>query len=246
MGNPAPEINTSFEVEIREASDVPAIAPVRLLWTDVPFGTGKVQCQRGLAYDDPSDTGYVIGALSKWVRLMANNGTVVVCCDYRLAADVVEAICDRCAWIYRGEIIWEFGLGRPRKTWWPVRHNNLLTFTATDKSGIFNTSAIPRTKRLSPKPGYPDDKPSGSVWEYTMNNTNPERVGYPNQKPTAIIEPFVLAHTMPGDLVVDPFMGSGSTGVAALRHGRHFYGADTNVEAVKIAHQRLLDVCAHF
>jgi DNA modification methylase len=120
-----------------------------------------------------------------------------------------------------------------------VRHNNLLTFTRTADSGLFDPSAMPKVKRLAPKPGYAETKPAGSVWDFTMSNTHPDRVGYPNQKPLEIVTPFVLAHTAPGDLVVDPFMGSGTTGVAAVRAGRRFLGWDLSGAAVEVARKRL-------
>lgn len=227
-----------YQVSVADAGDPPDVDGVRLLWTDPPYGTGKVQRQGDHSFADHTDTGYVIDAISGWLPAMAIDGTVVVCCDYRLAPELTSAISAR-GWFYAGEVIWEFGLGRPRETWWPVRHNNLLTFTRLEGSGRFDRSAVPRAKRLAPKPGYPADKPAGSVWEYTMSNTHPQRVGYPNQKPVEIIEPFVLAHTQPGDLVVDPYCGSGSTGVAALRHGRTFVGRDVNADAVALATARL-------
>lgn len=226
-----------FRVSVADAAAPPDVDGVRLLWTDPPYGTGKVQRQGANSFIDGTDTGYVVDAIGAWLPAMARDGTVVVCCDYRLAPMLTTSIVAR-GWFYAGEMIWEFGLGRPRETWWPVRHNNLLTFTRTEGSGLFDRSAVPRAKRLAPKPGYRSDKPAGSVWEYTMSNTHPERVKYPNQKPVEIIEPFVLAHTEPGDLVVDPFCGSGSTGVAARRNGRSFVGRDSNPDAVDIAIRR--------
>lgn len=222
-------------IELRNALDVPEINPM-LIWTDIPYNTGKIRTSSfGIRYEDSSPN-EVLEALEQWSRILEPNGTMVICCDYRMA----WLVCDSLSHMYyRGEIIWEFGLGRPRMNWWPNRHNNLLTFTHTETQGKFDASAIPRAKRLAPRAGYPSDKPSGSVWEFTMNNTHPDRSGYPNQKPIEIVRPFILAHTDPGDLVADPFMGSGTTGVAALEYGRTFYGCDTNPDAIAIAHLRL-------
>ncbi len=214
---------------------------INLLWTDPPYGTGKRQTGLTSSYFDPADPRRVCAAFTAWLPNMSDDGTMAVCCDYRLAPHITYAITDA-GWSYRGEVIWEFGLGRPRSSWWPVRHNNILTFTKGAEGGLFDSSAIPRDKRLAPKPGYSDDKPAGSVWRKTMSNTDPERVGYPNQKPLSIVEPFVLAHTFPGDLVADPFMGSGTTGVAAIANGRRFYGCDQNPQAVKATRNRLAEI----
>ena len=66
--------------------------------------------------------------------------------------------------------------------------------------------------------------------------------GYPAEKPPEVTDVLVRQSTLPGELVVDPFMGSGSTGVAAARNGRDFAGNDLCAEAVEIARARLLDL----
>lgn len=62
---------------------------------------------------------------------------------------------------------------------------------------------------------------------------------YPTQKPEALMERMVLAASRPGDLVLDPFIGSGTTGVVAVRHGRRFVGIDLNPEAIAVARTRI-------
>ena len=68
--------------------------------------------------------------------------------------------------------------------------------------------------------------------------------GYPTEKPVEVSEVLVSQSTQPGELVVDPFMGSGSVGVAAVRLGRSFAGADICAEAVTVARQRLVEAGA--
>ena len=63
--------------------------------------------------------------------------------------------------------------------------------------------------------------------------------GYPAEKPAKVSEVLVKQSSQPGDVVADPFMGSGSVGVAALRLGRRFIGTDLNPEAVRLSAQRL-------
>ena len=65
--------------------------------------------------------------------------------------------------------------------------------------------------------------------------------GYPAEKPPEVSEVLIRQSTQPGELVVDPFMGSGSSGVAAARLGRSFLGADICAEAVRISTQRLTE-----
>ena len=66
-----------------------------------------------------------------------------------------------------------------------------------------------------------------------------ERTGYPTQKPVRLLERIVAASSRPGDLVLDPYAGSGTTGVAAARLGRRWLLVDRNPAAVEIARARL-------
>jgi len=68
--------------------------------------------------------------------------------------------------------------------------------------------------------------------------------GYPTEKPVAVSEVLVRQSTQPSELVVDPFMGSGSVGVAATRLGRNFAGSDICDEAVRVTRARLAEVGA--
>jgi site-specific DNA-methyltransferase (adenine-specific) len=70
------------------------------------------------------------------------------------------------------------------------------------------------------------------------------RGGYPAEKPAEVADVLIGQSSVPGDVVVDPFMGSGSVGVAALRLGRRFLGNDLNPEAVRAAAERLRGVSA--
>ena len=82
--------------------------------------------------------------------------------------------------------------------------------------------------------------PLGDVWEIgIVAPVAKERTGYPTQKPLALLERLLESCTHPGDLVVDPYLGSGTTAVAALRLGRQAIGVDVNRRAVTIAKRRL-------
>ncbi len=65
--------------------------------------------------------------------------------------------------------------------------------------------------------------------------------GYPTEKPVSISETLITQSTQPGELVLDPFMGSGSVGLAAMRSERHFLGCDLAQEAVAVTRARLLE-----
>jgi site-specific DNA-methyltransferase (adenine-specific) len=65
--------------------------------------------------------------------------------------------------------------------------------------------------------------------------------GYPAEKPVAVSKVLITQSSQPGELVADPFMGSGSIGVAALELGRRFVGTDLNLEAVRLSAERLAE-----
>lgn len=70
-----------------------------------------------------------------------------------------------------------------------------------------------------------------SVWSITTPKASEKRFGkHPTQKPESLLDRIVLASTNPGDTIVDPFLGSGTTGVSAVRNGRRFIGIDQSKE----------------
>jgi len=68
-----------------------------------------------------------------------------------------------------------------------------------------------------------------------------EKRYHPTQKPVGVMKWIIERYTKPGDLILDPFFGSGTTGVAAVRMGRHFIGIEINPDYCKIAEKRIQD-----
>ncbi len=83
------------------------------------------------------------------------------------------------------------------------------------------------------------DRQMKSVWRFTAPTGAEKQFGaHPTQKPLALLERIILASSDEGDLVVDPFVGSGTTGLAAARHGRRFIGIDTEAKFLDLAIER--------
>lgn len=79
-----------------------------------------------------------------------------------------------------------------------------------------------------------------SVWSIPNTPQREKTFGkHPTQKPLALLERIILACTKPGDKVLDPFTGSGTTGVAAVANGRNFLGFETESEFVKLSRDRI-------
>jgi adenine-specific DNA-methyltransferase len=91
--------------------------------------------------------------------------------------------------------------------------------------------------------GNPLGKNPGDVWEIpNVKSKHPEKTEHPCQFPTALARRFIRALTAEGDLVIDPYLGSGTTAVAALMEGRNFIGGDISPAYFGIANRRLADL----
>jgi site-specific DNA-methyltransferase (adenine-specific) len=84
------------------------------------------------------------------------------------------------------------------------------------------------------------NKPSRHI-NHSISATNPERVGHPTQKPLRVMEWIIDKYTKPGDIILDPFMGSGTTGVAAVKLGRNFIGIEKEPRYFEIAQRRIAE-----
>jgi site-specific DNA-methyltransferase (adenine-specific) len=108
---------------------------------------------------------------------------------------------------------------------------------ATKGSGARYTFNYQRMKSLN------GDKQMKNVWRIPAVGKQEKAHGrHPTQKPVELIERCLLASTDPGDIVLDPFAGSGSTGVASLRQRRHFIGCELERRYANVAVQRLQHV----
>lgn len=82
--------------------------------------------------------------------------------------------------------------------------------------------------------------PMSDVWDIPIiAPMAKERNGYPTQKPEALLERLILATTNPGDTVLDPYCGSGTTLAVAVKHGRNAIGIDRSAEAIRVATERM-------
>lgn len=77
------------------------------------------------------------------------------------------------------------------------------------------------------------------VWEFSLTKPSEKKMGkHPTQKPMALLERIVLSSTKPGDVILDPFVGSGTTGIAATTHNRSFIGIDFEKTYLDLAIRR--------
>jgi DNA modification methylase len=231
--------------------------------------TGTISRTETLAYDDrwASRDEYLraLGARLEAVRpLLLPHGCVVVHVDPR-TSHYVKVMCDEIfgADAFCSEIIWRYRRW-PTKTpnfqrvhdvllryvcdpKVPPRFNQLYEPLAASTQATWGTGKQQavigksgRRQRSStldePSPGVP----LGDVWEIgIVAPIARERTGYPTQKPEALLERLLLALSNPGDLVLDPYAGSGTTLAVAQRTGRRAVGIDASPESWDVVQERL-------
>jgi len=152
--------------------------------------------------------------------------------------------------VLRNRIVWHFEHGLHCSRRLSGRYEVILWFTKGDTYRFdLDPIRVPQKypgKRAWKGPkageytGHPLGKNPGDVWIFPNVKANHiEKTTHPCQFPIELVERFVLATTSPGDLVVDPYLGVGSTACAAVLHGRRAAGAEIVGEYVRIARERI-------
>ena len=144
---------------------------------------------------------------------------------------------------FLNEIIWAYDYGARTKKKWPPKHDNILLYVKDVERYVFNADAVDRIPYMAPglvgkEKAERGKLPTDTWWHTIVSPTGKEKTGYPTQKPLGILTRIIQASSKPGDLVLDFFAGSGTTGLAALNLGRRFVLVDDNPEAVQVMAQR--------
>ena len=218
---------------------------VQLVVTSPPYNVGK-------PYESPLALEEYLGFLKEvWqecIRVLCPGGrlAVNVASTWRkpyipLHAYIATQLIEELGLYMRGEIIWDKGASVGVSTAWgsfakasnpTLRdvHEYILVFSkesprlesAGRESGITNAEFVEWTK---------------SVWRF--GTESPKRAGHPAPFPVELPRRLMLMYTNIGDLVLDPFIGGGTTAVAAVREGRHFIGYDVVEEYCDTARERV-------
>jgi len=150
----------------------------------------------------------------------------------------------------RNRIIWHFEHGLHCSRRFSGRYETIIWFTKSDEY-VFNLDAVrvpqkyPGKKYFKgPKAGQyscnPLGKNPGDLWVIpNVKSNHVEKTEHPCQFPVELIERLVLSLTNEDDWVLDPFLGTGTTVIAAIRHGRRGVGAETVPKYVQLARQRI-------
>ncbi len=213
------------------------------------FGGRRYDVERvesGSYADDFGDfEAFLMPRIEAGLRCLTPDGSLFVHLDYREVHHIKVAL-DRLLGRDRfvNEIIWAYDYGGRPKNRWPAKHDTILWYALDPENYVFNFDEMDRIPYMAPglvsKEKAERGKTPTDVWWHTIVPTRgSEKTGYPTQKPLGVLNRIIKVHSLPGDVVLDFFGGSGTTGESAALHGRGFVLVDNNPEAVKIAAERL-------
>ena len=177
-------------------------------------------------------------------RILSTHGTLYFHIDYRevhYCKLLLDQIFGRQCFL--NEIIWAYDYGGRTKKRWPPKHDNILVYVKNPEHYTFNVAEIDRIPYMAPGLVGPEKAARGKLptdtWWHTIVATNgKEKTGYPTQKPLGILNRMIRASSNPGDLVLDFFAGSGTTGMSCLELNRRFILIDNNPQALQVMRQR--------
>jgi site-specific DNA-methyltransferase (adenine-specific) len=236
---------------------------VDMIYTDPPFGTGDMQtmARRKLGnivskiqycdkYEDYLD--FLEPHLRDMHRVLKETGTLYLHLDWRWV-HYAKVMCDEIFGMenFLNDVVWSYNFGGRGKDKWPTKHDNILVYVKKKGRHTFNWGDIDRVPYAAPELQYVgrtreeaekrimEGQVPTDVWSMSIVGTaSKERLGYPNQKPVKLVKRAVLASSNAGELVVDPFAGSGTTADAALQTGRNFIVCDESQHAIDVMRTR--------
>lgn len=229
---------------------------IDLVLSSPPYCIGKAYEDKTKAEDFLKDHESILPEI---VRVTKMGGSICWQVGYHVSNCVVtpldfiihRILTEKCKNIYlRNRIIWTFGHGLHSADRFSGRHETLLWFTKGTLYN-FNLDAIRVPQKYPGKRHYKGDlkgKPSGNpkgknptdVWDIPNVKANHvEKTDHPCQFPIALAQRIIKALTKPGDLILDPYAGSGTTGAAAAFLKRKFVGAELEPNYYRIAVNRV-------
>lgn len=221
---------------------------IDLVFADPPYNIGYVYDNYR---DDVPDDQFVTWC-KRWMagckRVLKPTGSMFIAIGDDFAADL-RIVGRQLGLTLRNWIIWHYTFGQNARSKFGRSHTHILYFTVDSKTFTFNDALLryPSARhteyqdlRADPKGRVPDD-----VWTDIprLCGTFKERAGFHGcQLPEALLTRIILAASNPGEIVLDPFVGSGTTAAAAKRLGRKFVGIDLSEEYSQKTRERLAEV----
>lgn len=229
------------------------LAGFNLLFADPPYNLTK---DFGKQKFKQRSTGAYEAWLDSWLQLcvplMAPTASVYICGDWRSGAAIQKA--GTKYFKLQNRITWEREKGRGAKSNWKNAAEDIWFFTVSDNY-TFNLEAVKQRRRvIAPyrENGGPKDWKESEAGKFRDTHPSniwtdisvpfwsmPENTDHPTQKPEKLLAKIILASSGKGDLILDPFAGSGTTAVAAKKLGRDFVAIESDEDYCLLAQKRL-------
>lgn len=227
---------------------------VDLLFLDPPYNLNKAFNGRRFSKTSEDEyTAWLDEVLAQLSPLLKPTATIYICGDWLTSHSIFEAAAKH--FTIRNRITWEREKGRGALTNWKNSSEDIWFCTASDDY-CFNVDAVKVRRRViapykngdgTPKDwsqtetgNFRDTHPSNLWTDISIPFWSmPENTDHPTQKSEKLLAKLVLASTQPGDVVFDPFLGSGTTAVVAKKLGRKFLGIEIDEEFALLSLRRL-------
>ena len=226
---------------------------VDLLIVDPPYNLDKdFNGKKFKRMTDELYIEYTENWVEKIIPLLKLNASIYVCCDWQ-SSSAIETVLKR-HFNVQNRITWQREKGRGALSNWKNGMEDIW-FATNSKNYTFNVEDV-KIRRKVIAPYKVDGKPKD--WEETTSGnfrntypsnfwddisipywSMPENTAHPTQKPEKLLAKLILASSNPGDIVFDPFLGSGSTAVTAKKLNRHFVGIEMNEQYCVWVEKRL-------
>ena len=163
--------------------------------------------------------------ISDYSNLLDKNGSMIIFCSYRFISHIIDKL-ETSGLVVKDVIIWKKSNPMPRNIDRRYVQDTEFAVWAVKKNAkwIFNK---------------PTDKSYLRSCYETPTVSGKEKTNHPTQKSLKLMENIIKVHTNENDIILDPFMGSGSTGVASIKNSRKFVGIELNKDYFNIANDRL-------
>lgn len=247
-------LNTTICQDMQEACRHLPDAFVDLLFLDPPYNLNKAF--NGRRFQKTTQEQYA-ERLDRWlaplVRLLKPTASVYICSDWRAGA-AVQTVAQK-YFILRNRITWEREKGRGAKTNWKNCSEDIWFCTVSNRY-TFNIDAVRLKRRVLAPYTHPDGRPKD--WQPATNGpfrltapsnlwtdltvpfwSMPENTAHPTQKPEKLLAKIILASSNPGEVVLDPFLGSGTSSVVAKKLHRRYIGIEIDPFFACLAEKRL-------
>ena len=227
---------------------------VDLLFLDPPYNLTKRFGDNTFSKRPVDEyTEWLGSVLDALLPLMKPNGTIYICGDWHTSASIFDAAAGRLR--IRNRITWEREKGRGAKSNWKNSSEDIWFCTVGDEF-TFNVEKVKLRRKViapyrnsdgSPKDwsatqggNFRDTHPSNMWTDITIPFWSmPENTDHPTQKSEKLLAKLILSSSNPGDMVLDPFLGSGTTSVVASKLGRRYVGIEAVEEYALLAEWRL-------